>query len=528
MAYRQRQDSYIRPDSRVKSAPRRQNTTRDVKPKTPAPKRYRKTQPPSGGLFSAKLVIAIFFLFVFVYIGHSIWDFWTPGVDTMIVRMSTVDNPRSETGVIIRDERVHHAERDGTVEFWIPDNERVRVSTLVASVANPYMAQAAGRELAEVEATAMSLRNIRQPFTETESVIQRRNNIIESAVTARIHNFAALNLSEIYSLRDDLNRQINTRNQISIDEGITARDSLARDLERHTAILGAYSRNMYAEASGIMSRVIDGWETELTVASIRDLTPEILQQVTEYEAMVASRTVTEGDALFKIVGNVWYIVAYMPNDMIYDFVENTNRTVYLLNENTGSYEPHSLRIQSIQHGTRYSMVVFRNTRHVIEFMNQRSVSIRTSSGIQRGLKIPDTAITTRTHFRIPVGFIHGEISRYILISTETGNIMVHITVDEATAYYAYIPATYSLAIDSLLVPNDPYGSHMLLTHEHVRERHMVYLVRLGAAEPREIHLGEGGISAGYILLDPALNPGISEFAHIVTDATTVVAGQLIR
>ena len=526
MAYKQRQE----PPPRV--APRRSYSSAErvrprPKPKPPAPKRYRRAQPPAGGLFSTKLVVAIFFVFVFVYIGHSIWAFWTPSVDTMIVRMSTVVDPQSVTGVIIRDERLFYAEKDGTVEFWVQDNERVRVNTLVASVANQSMTEVANRELANIEAQALSLQAIRN-VAETESVVQRLNSNMNNAVNARIHSFTLLNLSDIYTLRDDLNRVINTRNQININEGVGARASLAREQELSLSILGIYSRNMYAGVSGIMSRAIDGWETNLTIASIGDMTPEIMREVVESDAMLPSQVVQEGDALFKIVGNVWYIAAYMPNNMIYGFTANTNRMVYLLNASTGAYEPHSLRIQSIEHGTRYSMVIFRNTRYVINFMNQRSISIRTASGIQQGLKIPDTAIITNRYFQIPIGFIHGETVNYVLISTETGNISVPVTIDSFTEYYALVPATYDLTVDSLFVPRDPYGSHMLLSHEHLREVHGVFQNILGVAEFREINLGEGGFSGGFVLLDPALNPRINEFASIVTDASTVTAGQLIK
>ena len=527
MAYRQRQNS----PERV--APRRQYPTAPPrpkarpKPKAPAPKLYRKVKPPTGGLFSTKLVVAIFFVFVFVYIGHSIWAFWAPSVDTMIVRMSTIEAPRAVTGAIIRDERVYHAEKDGTIEFLVQENERVRVRTHIASIADPAVIHAAGRELAAVEAQALNIQALRH-ITETDSIVQRLNSDINNTVNARIHNFAALNMSEIYSMRDDLNRIITTRNQININDGVGARASLAREQEHHMTILGTHSRNMYSVGSGIMSRAIDGWETTLTVASIAYLTPEQLHDIVEYDTPFPSQTVSEGDAIFKIVGNVWYIAAYMPNDMIYGFTVNTNRTVYLHNANTGNYEPHSLRIQSIEHGTRNSLVVFRNTRHVIDFMNQRSISIRTTSGIRQGLKIPDTAIAASRYFRIPIGFIHGDTDTHVLISTETGNVTVPVTMARVTEYYAYIPATYALTVDSLFVPSTPYGSHMLLSHEHIREVHGVYQVSLGAAVFREINLGEGGVNTGYVLLDPALNPWISEFAEIVTDESTVVAGQLVR
>jgi len=116
----------------------------------------------------------------------------------------------------------------------------------------------------------------------------------------------------------------------------------------------------------------------------------------------------------------------------------------------------------------------------------------------------------------------------VQISAEGGNITMPITIEDSTDYYTYISPVPGLGLGTLLVPTDPQEPHILLSEEHIRELQGIYLVRLGVAEFRVINLGENGVSTGYILLDPALNPGINEFANIVTDATTVVDGQLVR
>jgi len=515
----QRHPSEAKPRNAPQAASRAENAP---KPQIKPP------QPPSGGLFSAKLVIAIFFVFVFVYIGHSIWTFWTPSVDTMVLRMSTVDSPQSVMGIIVRDEQVYNAERGGQIEFMVPDNDWVRVGALVANVSDPYMAEAATVRLNDVEDQAMDIQSRRQPLSIVDTEVQRLNNSLGNITSARVHNFSTLNLSEIYSLHDQLTQVINNRNQINIGDGVASMGLLAREQDRHMTVLGYNSRNMYAATSGIMSRMIDGMEATLTRASISSLTREDVQVMIDYDTFITTQEVQEGDGAFKIVGNVWYIAAEMPNSMITGFSEGTNRTVYLHNANTGMYEPHSLRIQSIDYGTRYSLVIFRSTRHVIDFLNQRNVSIRTTTGVQNGLKIPCTAISSRQYLRIPVGYIHGELDPFVSIFTEAGNSAVFVTVAETTDYNVYVAPVAGLGLGSLLAPNNPYDPHILLTEEHLHELHGIYLVRLGAAEFRVINLGDDGVDVGYILLDPALNPGINEFANVVIDASTVVDGQLIR
>ena len=524
MAYKQRQDSHIR-----QAPPRRQpQNRRSAQTKTRL--RTVTSQPSSGGLFSTKLVVAIFFVFVFVYIGHSIWAFMTPGVNIMIVRMSTTGVTRSIPGIIIRDEVVYYADRTGHVAFRVQENERVGVAAHVASIVSDVAgAQVATMHLSNVEDMAQSTQARRPATYGTDSGVQRLNNNLTNMVNRRIHSFTALNLSEIYALREDLNRTITTRNQINQGSALIAWEPLAREYERHQAAYRAFTRNVYASGSGIMSRVIDGHETSFTRDMIGNLTRDHVREVMDYDILTPTSEVQEGDAIFKLVGNVWYIAAYMPNDMIHDFVEGAMRTVYLYNANTRNYEPHSLRVERIDYGMRYSLVVFRNTRHVADFMNQRNIRIRTTSGIRRGLKIPDTAIITRRHYRIPFGSIHGETDYYVLVLSGDGNTRVSVTFDESTDYYAYIPAAYGLTVGNLLVPRDPGESnHVLLTDSYVRVIHGVYVVDFGTVVFRRVNIGENSIEAGYVLLDPSLNQGISEFNNIVTDASTVVAGQIIR
>jgi len=528
MASKQRQESRTR-----QAAPRRrpqpQPRVQQRRPVTKKTNRNR-TRPPSKGPFSAKIVVALFFAFVFIYIGHSIWAFMTPSVNTMIVRMNVIEAPRSIQGVIIRDEQVHYADSAGYVQFRVQDNERVSVDTQVVSIVqDPASAQAAIGHLSGIESLALNTQDRRPATYATDSSVQRINNDLTNIVNGRIHSFTALNLSEIYALRDNVNQRINTRNQISAGSAIASREPLAREYEHHRAVLGASTRNMYAESSGIMSRLVDGYESSLNHTMLNSLTRDDIRIAEDIGTITPRAEVQAGEPVFKIVGNVWHIATYMPNDLVQAFSEGATRTVYLHNVNTGVYEPHNLRVERIDYGIRYSLVVFRNTRHVIDFINQRNISIRTTPGIRRGLSIPDTAVVTMRHYRIPFDVVHGVAERYVVISTETGTRRVPITFDEYTDYHVYIPAESGLAIGDLLAPRDPgVGSHELLTNENVRVLNGVYVVELGTVVFRAINLGNNSVDAGYILLDPALGQGISEFSNIVTNASTVVAGQVIR
>lgn len=516
-------------DSRRVARPSRANNRvhagRNAKSSPPRnSSKKRKVKNSSGGIFSASIVVAIFFLFVFVYIGNAIRVFWTPGIETMIVRTNTVSDPQSLTGIIIRNEQVVYAERNGQLEFWVHEHERVAVGTLVASVLNPGMAGAAIERLNAIEDQAIEAQSRRHV---TDSTVQSINNNLGNMVYARAHNFATMSLSEIYSLRDNVNQLIGTRNQISISDGVAARDSLQREQVRHATALQYNLQNMYAPYSGIMSRLIDGLEGDLTRDFIDSLTRDSLRELVEYTATTPAQSVDEGDAAFKIVGNNWYIAVEIPTEDVI-FEKGATRLVYLFNPTIGAYESHSLVVQRIDYGTRYSLVVFRSTRHVTDFMCQRNISIRISSGIESGLLVPDSAIAVRRHFRIPEVYVYGVLESYVVLSVDGENIPLAVTVESTANGYSYIQQTSGLSIGSLLVPRTSGMSHLLLSSDHAHELTGVYMERFGVATFRAINIGTNVRDGGYLLLDPSLGQGINEFAHIVTDASTVTEGQLLR
>jgi hypothetical protein len=242
--------------------------------------------------------------------------------------------------------------------------------------------------------------------------------------------------------------------------------------------------------------------------------------------MVPNQDLLAHDPAFKIVGNIWYIAAYMPNEMIRGFSANQMRTVYIENPVTGEFLPLTMRVDRITPGTRDSRVVFRSTRYVIDFMHRRNVNIRTTQSVETGLKIPNTAVASRQYYIIPLTFLHGIIENSVLRFSEEGNVSVPVTVAEWAGAYVHIRGDgLELAVGDILL-DGLGGRHEL---RDVRTVQGVYRVNTGVADFRVIHtdapITERG---GSTLLCPVRNQrSLNEFDSIVVDADMVTEGQII-
>jgi len=485
----------------------------------------RKTMP-----ISVALVAALLFIFVVIYMVRAVHGALTPSVAVEVVRERNREIQRSVTGIITRYEEVIYASRDGHVVWAVANTDRVRRGNLIASIRD---VEAVGRITQDMRTLEdeMTRRNDRRHHVESDPSVQRINNAVRNAMSNNMHHFSTLNLTEINSLRNQLANFTDTRFQIRVDDshGAVGGD-ISRQHDQLMAQYGMSSTNIYATRSGIMFNIVDGHENVVTPQNMTELARPAVNFLVDHSALLPARDVQAGDPVFKIVGNIWYIVAYMPNNMITDFAEDTDRVIFVQNATTGNYEPMTMRIMHLERFHTESRVVFRSSRYVIDFLNQRNISIRTTDYISRGLQVPTSAITTRRLIRIPVTHVHGHGDYYVHLHADYGQRQVPISIVEMTDYYVYIiEDAAGLIMGDTLIPVSLHYSGYTITESAVRVEHNVYRTLFGYASFTPIVLdGELSSMDTYTLLDPAKNPNLREFDTIVTDASTVSHGDIIR
>ena len=191
-----------------------------------------------------------------------------------------------------------------------------------------------------------------------------------------------------------------------------------------------------------------------------------------------------------------------------------------------------MTIESIDRRHTEAIVVFRSTRNVIDFLNQRNVNIRITDNIQEGYMVPASAIATRRFIRIPHTHIHGTEDFFIMHRRDDGIQPIPVIIHDSDENYAYILVeNLTLSMGDSISPvnsTDIFPYH-ILSESDIRMVYGVYRANLNTADFREVNIdGELLEAGGQILLDPARNPGIRQFDTIVTDAAMVRQGQIVR
>ena len=478
---------------------------------------------------SATIVVMLFFGFVIAYMGLQAYGFFSPNVDTMTLRLTNMENQQSVPGMIIRYEEVFHANRDGRIAFDVQEHDRVRAGMVVASIRDTDAVARTEQEMEQLMREVMSVSEMRHA-TLSAPRVARANATIRNRMDRSMHHHMQGNLTEVYALLDSLTEITDSRNLTIMEESIHLRHDLNRQHYLLTAQTEMNLRNIYATSTGIMSQVIDGFEARFTPYNMHYLSQYDIQLNVNIEASIPGREVYEGDEVFKIIGdNRWYVAAWMSHEMVAGFAEGQERIIFLENTTVGRFEPMPMRIVHFDYQFHDAYVIFRSTRNVAEFLNQRNVNIRISDNVENGFMVPSSAIATRRFFRIPLTHVHG-VENYFIMHRRDGVLHpVVINIHEETASYVYVlEDSVMLFPGDSLSPVDPTNTIHFISDRDVRIEHGVYNTTLGYASFRIVHPDGDIPETGNILLCPTRNPSLRQFDSIVIDAAMVREGQVMR
>jgi hypothetical protein len=476
-------------------------------------------------------VASIFFVFVGIYLVQTLYQSWaSPRITTEMIRTGDVESPRTVTGVIIREEQVYYAEREGQLSFAVNDFDKVKPQAVVCHIIQNLDAVSdINQSVASIEEQIMELQHLRQEISAIDPGVQRVNGQIRNIIEGRMHHFTALSVMEIYNLKDSLNQIIATRNRMIVEDNRHVRADLGIRQQQLLNQLGTHTTPIRVEKGGIISPIIDGFEQTLTPLNMRELTREETFANPDFNRIIPAREVKEGDPVFKVISsNIWYIAAYFPNNMVQGFEENQVRTFHL--EKNDAFVPLPMRIERIDQSFNYSFVLLRCTHNIIEFLNHRRVVIRTSESVRSGLKISNTAIATRDFYAVPMEYLHDSDrgGRHLVINhgEGAGLVNVPVVVSDSDRYTAYIPAETVGLHPGFMMQNAVHAGDMLALTEPITLQG-VYRVNRGYAQFKRIVLDEESVAGGFSILNPALNPGIRAFEHIITNAADIRDGQIL-
>ena len=222
-----------------------------------------------------------------------------------------------------------------------------------------------------------------------------------------------------------------------------------------------------------------------------------------------------------INSEIWNIIVPIDETMATRLAEHTVVEIKFLKDNKTMYAYYEIRKQD---GQNYLILTLKSA--MIRYAKERYLEIELLLSEESGLKIPNSAITEKEFFTVPVGFfLQGDDSSNLgcLVKKDSGTEFVSPTIYYSDDTYYYIDSEDVQKGDILQKP-DSNETYTIGTD--VASLNGVYNVNKGYAVFKQIDVIYQ--NEEYSILKTGTTYGLSLYDHIALDGSKVTENQLIN
>ncbi len=418
-------------------------------------------------------------------------------ITTYKVNASNINNNIICDGLALRQEREIKSDKSGYVCYFVRDGDKVAKNAPVCTV----------------DETGNLIQTVERKDATDAKFSSSDYLEIRSAIDVYKTSYSDNRFFQVYTFRDTIESKVmEMSNQLLMKE-YSAQGSLAK-----TTV-----RNMVAPESGIITYYTDGYET---------LTPETLQEA-DFDRSKYNRTglksgdiVESGKTLFKITANEsWNICCFISYEQAERLTNETRLYFTVNNSDTEMAANFSL----IRTNTGF-ILVLPMEKYMIDYINERFLSVEIILDRYEGLKIPNSAILDKQIYKVPIEYFAaggnetGENKLYVRRTDDEGNSSVEqispdIYVTEEKFYYV---DPNQFQDSDILIKQDSQETLAVSTLEHTTLKG-VYIANKGVADFSPVSI----VRAGDEFTIVGTKDRLREFDNIVMDAGTVLENQVL-
>lgn len=471
-----------------------------------------------ANIFSIIIFIAILSYFTVFFVKF----FNQSSINYSYVEIGTIDSPKTATGIIIRDEQVYTATQDGVLSFNVSNNDRVRVSTNIATIKSLEVLYEMEEQLEAINQEIIDLQESRAELSWFSEDAEKINFQIQSIVDENSYQLTQNDISKLYEMSNSISANIEMRTQILLSETTGSLSELAVKRKEQEEKINQNSSTITNLQSGIISYYIDGLEEMLTLENMFNLTKEQTKMDTTLQSIKLQ--VAEGEPIFKIINsNNWYIATYVKSAFVEGWEEGQTKSIYV-KENLETKELEA-EVYYIEKGSKETFMILKLTKNMLDYINTRSITFELDK-VFTGFKINNNSIAEVNLLKIPIDFITEENS--IIKQTENSNVTLNVNVyyEPDILDFAYIPIEIGVINigDTILNPNDLTQTY---TISEILTTKGVYVINTGITKYVKINLQNSVSNDQYTILDPSLNNNLTVYDNIILDIQNIQNEQSI-
>ena len=433
-----------RQPSNVRSFPRREERGRvqrmepkQQRPASSAQQRKTNRRRKSNGREQWWILVIISVFIVLYLAGQGIRLLTRSDIRVETVGYGSIDVPKKETGLIVRDEAVFTADRAGQTTYYFSEGDRIQKDAVICEIREAGTADLLESKIESLDRDILKNQASRSDLSAYSEDIAR----IEDNMTVAVDSYAGKSMSAdtsyLYSLKTKLQSEIGSRNEIWLAENVEGLSSLSEEKKIYEQQLSQSMSTLRTPQSGVLALSTDGLESTFTPENMSEITEKQIGTGSTSTSIIKSGNVEVGAPLFRLIySNNWYVVAYLPAAETEGWEESDLKT--LCTEVDQQTIELSARIYSIEAAEDKSRVVFSISSNLTDFMDQRTLTFYVESEEVTGLKVPNDAIVEKSLIRIPNEYVTESLGNTgVLVKNGDNVTFTEITVarsDETNVY----------------------------------------------------------------------------------------------
>lgn len=437
-------------------------------------------------IFSIILLYVIFNIFVYLTKDHiSVYE----------VQQGTIAENNVYSGLVLRSEVPYYSDYTGSLNYYVKDASKVAANQMVYSVD-------------EEGSIASAINDANQDGSKMDSDSLSE---VEDSIDNFKNSYSREEFYNTYTFRDDVNSMLNE----ALSQN--ALDTLSQDVS--TAINNNTFHPVNAAESGVITYYVDGFEG----VTVDSFTKEMFQQSNYQKTnLKANVSVSAGDPVYKMINSeIWNIIVPIDETMATRLADHTVVEIKFLKDNKTMYAYYEIREQD---GQNYLILTLKSA--MIRYAKERYLEIELLLSEESGLKIPNSAITKKEFFTVPIAyFLQGDDSSNLgcLVKKDSGTEFVLPTIYYSDNTYYYIDSEDVQKGDILQKPD---SNEQYTIGTDVASLNGVYNVNKGYAVFKQIDVIYQ--NEEYSILKTGTTYGLSLYDHIALDGSKVTENQLIN
>lgn len=441
----------------------------------------------------------IIFCIISIYILFYIYSYFTSThISVYEVIHGTIAVNNSYTGLALRSEEIVTAEYSGAINYYRRDASKAGVGDLVYSIDSD----------GAIASQILSVGEDSSILSE-ESLSDLEKNISEYSNSYQQESFY-----QVYTFKNDLNAKISESLNMGALNSIT--DAVSAAENKSTFYKGTSPKD------SIVVYYIDGFEN----VTAEDFTPEIFDaSVYKKENLKDRIKVNAGDPVFKIITDEnWNLIIPIDEDIQKRLEDASTVRIRFKKDNTVARASFTILEKE---GNLYLNLSLSHS--MIRFATDRYIEVELLFEEETGLKIPNSAITTKDFFTVPMEYFQkgndsnaeGIIIRKTDKNGKFTDTFVTPDIYFATEYSYYVDGAELSAGDVILKPN----SDETYTIHETAKLEGIYCINKGYAIFRKIDVIYQ--NAEYAIIRSGTEYGVSLYDHIALEGNSITENVII-